>query len=276
MTSRLDVMPLADLQARFAAALRGGVGDDTAAYAMSDSIVDDSLAPARRLRIYQNNVRAMFEGALARTYPVLKQKIGDEAFSLLAAEYRDAHPSRSGDLHWVGQAFPDWLTNRDANRRGDDALVDLARLEWACEEVLVAPLSESLDRAALARVPTNERADTRLSLQPGLRIVSSTRPIWSEWRAHQSGHAERTAGDMDGDQHVIAACVGERLTLRSVPREHAEFIRELVRGATLAGAIDASGMPLDALPGVLGWLFDDGLVVSLSSPSERSLDRGPT
>lgn len=263
MNSRPEVAPLQELLTRFAAALRTGTAADDAARDMASQIVDDGLEPGRRLRIYRNNVQAMFYGALSRTYPVLKATLGDATFESLAREYRGAHPSRSGDLHWVGQALPDWLHERLADDEDDSWLADLARLEWACEEALVARAMQPLQRDALASVPPEQLADIGLEIQPGVRVVSSPHPIWSVWRAHQPGCDVEGMDSAAGPQHVVVACIAGQLALRSVPREPADFIRHLRDGGTLGAALDASTLPVAALPGVLDWMFEDGLVVGL-------------
>ena len=263
MSSQPEAASLPGLLARFAAALRAGTAADAAAREMASAIVDDGLDPGRRLQIYRNNVQAMFDGALSRTFPVLKATLGDAAFESLAREYREAHPSRSGDLHWVGRLFAGWL---DARLPDDDAnrwLSDLARLEWACEEALVSRAVPPLDRSALAEVPPERLADTGLELQPAVRWVSSPHAIWSVWRAHQPGGDVEGIGPAAGPQHVIITCTAGRLALRSVPREQAEFVRSLNGGASLRGALDAAALPVAALPEVLGWLFEDGLVIAL-------------
>lgn len=258
-----EAATLPGLLARFAAALRAGAAADDAARDMASAIVDDGLDPERRLQIYRNNVQAMFDGALSRTFPVLKATLGDAAFESLAREYREAHPSRSGDLHWVGRVFADWLDERLA---ADDAhrwLTDLARLEWACEEALVARTFAPVGRNALAEVPAEQVADTGLDIQPAVRLVSSPHAIWSVWRAHQPGCDVESMRPAAGPQHVVVACTAGRLALRSVPREQAEFVRSLTDGATLREALDASDLPVAALPEVLEWLFEDGLVIAV-------------
>ncbi|MCJ7452651.1 MAG: DNA-binding domain-containing protein, partial [Steroidobacteraceae bacterium] len=177
MNSPPESLSLAELQARFASALRAGdtqPNDDAAGFAAC--IVDDGLAPASRLQVYRNNVSAMFTTALARSYPVLRQRVGEGYFAKLVAEYRSDHPSRSGDLHWIGRCFPEWIRARMA---GTDYawLADLARLEWACEEVLVSEFLQPALADSLARLMPEQLAGARLALQPGLRVVSSSFPV---------------------------------------------------------------------------------------------------
>jgi hypothetical protein len=265
-----DARSLAGLQAGFSAALRArGAAADDAVRALTDCIVDDGLAPASRVQVYRNNVRAMFDGALARTYPVLKRRVGDACFRELAMQYRTDHPSRSGDLHWVGKAFASWLEVRVG---GSDYawLADLARLEWACEESLVASRLCPLDPQALARVAPETLADIGLRLQPGLRSVSSEFPIWSVWQANQ-GEASGNPVDPElGPQHVVIACTDDGLVLHSIPADQFRFVAQLASGAPLGEALEASGLEVERLPGVLAWLFGAGLVTGLQEPSNGS------
>jgi hypothetical protein len=67
---------------------------------------------------------------------------------------------------------------------------------------------------------------------------------------------------------VVVACGPEGLELRAVEINAFEFIRALQEGASLGAAVDTSGLPLDALPGVLGMLFRAGLVTGVVAGTE--------
>jgi hypothetical protein len=268
VTSPRDTPTLANLQACFGAALRStGADADAAIGALAECVVDDGLAPASRVQVYRNNSRAMFEGALERTYPVLRRRVGEDYFRGLAREYRVWHPSRSGDLHWIGQAFASWLEPRLA---GSDYewLVDLARLEWACEEALVSPRLPALDASQLARVAPDTLADVGLELQPCLRVVRSEYPVWSVWRENQPGEPGRPVDLSQGAQHVVVACGEDGLVLHSLPADQCGFVEALAANAPLGDALEESGLDVDRLPGVLAWLFSDELVVGLRGPGE--------
>lgn len=263
MSSPPDSTTLAGLQARFGVALRAD-GDEAgpAIDALAECIVDDGLAPAARVQVYRNNARAMFEGALERTYPVIRRRTGDGFFRSLVQEYRAAYPSRSGDLHWIGRAFPAWLAGRLAGSEYE-WLADLARLEWACEETLVAERRAALDAAVLALVPPDELADVGLVLQPCLRVVQAAYPVWSVWRENQPGASGEPVDFSLGAQHVVVSCADEGPVLHSLPAEHCEFVTALAAGASLGDALDSSELEVEQLPGVLAWLFGEGLVVAL-------------
>jgi len=267
-----DAPPLAELQARFAAAIRAGTArDGDEVTALVECIVDDGLPPAARVQVYRNNVRALFEAALARTYPVLRQRVGEECFSRLAAEYRQQHPSQSGDLHWTGQRFPEWIGSLMA---GTDYawLADLARLEWACEEALASEWLPPAPAGSLARVPPEDLAGALLLLQPALRTVASAFPVWSVWQANQPGAPGAAIDPSLGPQQIVVAPDADGLLLHSLAPEQFGFVEQLAAGRTLGQALEASGLAIEQLAETLAWLFGAGLVTDVRS-SQESLGR---
>lgn len=276
MHSPPEFPTLAELQRRFASALRAGDAvRDEAADGLADCIVDDGLAPARRVQVYRNNGRAMFEGALERTYPVLRRQVGEDAFRGFAREYRAVHPSRSGDLHWVGREFASWLALRLAGG-GSAWLADLARLEWACEESLVAARHGALEAVELGRVAPELLAEVGLELQPCVRTVASAFPIWSAWRAAQADRSGELLDPGLGPQHVVVTCGAEGLVLHSLPADQFRFVAALGQGEPLGMALESAGLDVGDLPGILAWLFGDGLVTALRMPARDDPGSGET
>ncbi len=268
MNSPPEAASLSELQGRFASALReAGPQSEVAIRQLADCIVDDGLAPARRLQVYRNNARAMFAGALERTYPVLRRQVGEQQFAALAQSYRAEHPSRSGDLHWVGEHFASWLAPQAA-ADGRAWLAELARLEWACEEAMVAARLPPLAPAELARVAPETLGEVGLVLQPCVRTVSSPFPVWSAWRAGQVDGAGESADLALDAQHVVVTCCDTGLVLHSLPEQQFLFVAALAGGATLGSAVDSTALDLEALPGLLAWIFGEGLVTALRVPDD--------
>jgi len=260
---------LRDLQSGFAAALRAPGHDAAAVGDFAHAIIGDGLPAAARLRVYRNNARAVFADALQRTYPVVRRRVGEGFFDPLAAEYRDAHPSRRGDLHCVGTAFPAWLERR-LQGSGYEWLTDLARLEWACEESFVAADADPISLAELGRVPPQLLAATTLQLQPSLRLVTSSYPIWSVWQENQPDAAGRPVDLASGAEYVVVSCAPAGLVLHSVPAARHRFIAELAIESSLANSLEAAALPVDQLPQILRWLFEERLVVGLRTPTMGS------
>ena len=256
---------LRELQAGFAAALRGetGVADGPGAGAAARDFAAEVVAGAfeshERLQVYRNNSRAMFDGALERTYPVLLRRVGTDYFRQLAHGYRARHPSRSGDLHWVGRQFPEYLAQHLAGS-GYEWLAELAALEWACECALVAAREPDAGVDVLAGLGADVLAATRLRLQPSLHCVAAAVPVLDVWQANQPGEEGRPVDLERGGQCVLVSCGDDGLELREVDTATLEFTRQLQGGAPLAAALERSSLPLDAVAGVLGFLFEAGLV----------------
>jgi Putative DNA-binding domain len=219
--------------------------------------------------VYRRNSLAMFETALGRTYAVVLRRVGEGAFRQYAREYRAAHPSRSGDLYWVGEAFPRWLQLRLAD--SDYAwLAELARLEWLCEEILCAGESAPAALGELGRVPPDQLTDVRFEFQPWLRLLTSPYPVWSVWRANQPGQDGAPVDLATGAEHVVLGRAGGNLVLRSVPWAEYEFVRHLQAGATLGEALDSAGLAVEALPATLDWLFREQFIAAIHAPPQET------
>ena len=265
MNSRPEATSLHDTLRAFAAALRAPPADDAAA-TFAQSIVADGLSGDARLRVYRNNARAVFEDALQRTYAVVRRRVGDDFFAQLAREYRVMHPSRCGDLHWIGAHFPAWLGSR-LEGTGYEWLVDVAQLEWACEDALAAADALPVDVAELGKVPADRLDGTSLVLSPSLRLIRSNYPIWSVWQQNQPSQSGNAIDLSQGGECVAVTCGSEGLALHRVaPAEHA-FVSHLAAGASLGTAAEASGLGIEQLPNTLRWLFGAGLVVGVGAPN---------
>lgn len=213
------------------------------------------------LAVYRNDARQFFRSALALTYPVTLRRVGEDFFRQLADRYRAAHPSRSGDLHRVGERFADWLQHDLAG--GEYAwLADLARLEWACEEAGVAAQRPSVTLDALAVPP--ERLDrTALQFQPSLRLLVSEHPVWSVWQANQGTTAVVPVDLARGAEHCVCVCDGERVVVYRLDAAGHGVLAALNHGASFAEALAATGAGPEVLARVLDWAFGEGLVTSV-------------
>jgi hypothetical protein len=247
---------LPELQACFAAALRGDP------HVLTSHVSGSGIDADGRVSIYRNNARAMFEQALERTYPVLRRRVGDEYFHQLARGYRARHPSRSGDLHWIGEHFPGYVAETETGT-GYAWLAELAALEWACETALVARQEPAVGPESLSLLRPEQLGTTRLRLQPSLRCVASSFPVLDVWRSNQPG-AEGAPVDLQrGAQCIAVSCSAGGLELREVSPAVLEFLRLLQCDRTLGEAVDRSRLPLESVPDALALLFRAGLVTAV-------------
>ena len=141
---------LRSLQSEVMSALLSGELKEAAALVAAGDGAN-AISPASRLGVYGNHVRANFHDSLVSSFPAVRRLVGEEYFRQAAREYQREYPSRSGDLLHVGAAFAAYL----ARRHGADQyryLADVARLEWLCEESLLAAEHPALDLERLRGV----------------------------------------------------------------------------------------------------------------------------
>ena len=260
MSPRERRSSLRDVQRAFAVSLQGNrlASDDAACFTGPEVV-----PVADRLAVYRNNAWQFFLAALEATYPVCKRRVGDDYFRQLARDYRQAYPSRHGDLHWVGEAFPGWLAQQLVST--DYAwLADLARLEWACEQALVSDEQPSLALGALAALDPNALASVRLGFQTSLQFVASAFPIWTVWQTNQ-GDVEAAPVDLaSGGEASVVACVGARVAVYRLGEREFKLLRALQDRMELGAAVVEFGLDAEEVTQLLRWAFAERLVTALS------------
>jgi len=234
---------------------------------VSWSLVGPAAVPvADRVAVYRNNAWQFFLAALTATYPVVQRRVGVEYFCQLVRDYRTDHPSRHGDLHWAGEAFPAWLAQ---HLDGSDYawLADLARLEWACEQAATTADAPALSIATIATLEPTLLETVQLGFQPSLQLIASPYPIWSVWQANQSDAA--TPIDLAGGAEACAiACVDARVAVYRLAAADFMLLDELLRGAALGAAVVACALDAEDVTRLLRWAFAEQLVVAVN-PSDR-------
>jgi len=254
---------LRSVQAAFAAAL--DAPDDDAAGAAVCSLFTGAggMPHDARFAVYRNNSRVFFGTALERSFPVLQRRVGGDAFVHLAAAYRAAHPSRRGDLHHAGTAFPSWLEQRFAGTEFA-WLADLARLEWACELAMIAAVQPPVTAAVLGSIAPEQLEYVVLTLQPSLQLMASSYPVWSVWQANQGPEAGPAMDLSAGPEQCAVACLDDRPVVYRLDARHFQTVRALHAGRSLGAALEEAAADATLLQDVLGWLFAERLVVTVT------------
>jgi len=225
---------LHELQRRFGAALLDGD-----ASAIEPFIRGGAIEPAGRIAIYRNNCRENFLATLAASFPVLKLLVGADYFRQLARDYQERYPSRSGNLQHLGAALPDFLDRRFA-RTQFAYFADVARLEWAYQEILVAAEHAPLAVERLAGIPESSWPQLGFALHPAARLVRSDFPVLSIWSAHQPG-ADVASVRLDaGGENVLLRRTDLDVEMHRLPRAEFAFLEHLAQGATLVASADAA------------------------------------
>lgn len=226
--------PLAQLQRQFVRALlyRDSPG-------LASRIRTGGPGAERRLGIYRTNARENFALALEAAFPLLLRCLGPEEFRQLSWSYQRACPSTAGNLFHVGRRLPEFLAGH-LRGAGDEYLIDVARLEWAVQEALVAADGdEALDLAALAAVPAERQGDIRFHLHPSVRLLRTDYAVFALWEAVQAGQPVTPAGREPECLLVLRRAAG--VELQRLPATDLAWLESLGDGAPLAAA--ASVLP---------------------------------
>ena len=225
------MISLRELQQAFAGALRGGGASVFAPY-----VVGNGLDPARRISIYENTIRENQLGALEAAFPVLARLGGADWFRQAGRRYLQSHPSTSGNLHELGSDLAGWLELELVH--GPHAyFADVARLERAYQEVMVAAEPGAIDLAELAAVPSERHAELVLELSPASRLVRSPWPLLAIWRANQPDADPAAIVSLDaGPSRLFVIRRESHIELRELPPGEFAFLESTARGTPLAAA----------------------------------------
>jgi hypothetical protein len=243
------VASLRDMQHAFAAAMR-------------DASATCAVQPGANLAIYRNNAELQFRNALGISFPVLLRRVGDDYFRQLAFHYRQHFPSRSGDLHWVGQNFADFLA---LHLRGSEYawLADLARLDWAREMVSVTDLRPALGVDSLARFKPDDLEHLQFKLQPELHLQCSEFPVLSIWRANQLDNAAPVDQSVGCEQWLVRPG-SDMAEIRRLDPALFSYLCALKDGAPLGEAVARAGFDEPGLLQALQFVFAESLVCQIA------------
>lgn len=188
--------------------------------AFVDALLGLGDAPAalrggeRGLAAYRNNLRALSAQALAVAYGRLHEALGEAEFASLAWTFWRHHPPVSGDLGEWGGALEGFLVERAGEASG---LPDLARLDWALHGAERAA-DVSLDADSLQLLGTTPPEQLWLQLRPGVGLLAQSDGPVLVWRR------------------------GWRGEWQAVSAVEAAFVRAVLAGVNLAGALEGPGV----------------------------------
>lgn len=183
----------------------------------------------QRFQVYHNNIFIGLREALLGIYPVINKLVGDEFFDYVSREYSHQYPSRSGNLHAFGEAFPRFL----AGFPGVETLVylpDVARLEWAYHQVFHAPESEIFNFQKLSLLDEEASSHLRFELSSSCYIFSSPYPVLKIWQANQDD-ADECEVDLDeGGVQLVVRRLGFDVIFESLNKEVFALLHTLSKG----------------------------------------------
>ena len=206
---------LATLQRQFYRAVAYGEDGD-----IIKQVRQGPLQPHEQLQIYRNNAQEGFRKTLATAYPTVERLVGLGCFRGLTLGYVQTYPSDKGDLSTYGRHFPTFLKQR-YEVSVLDYLADVAELEWAYQEVMMAADADALRVEDLAGIAPARWENLCFQIHPAVRLVASRYPVFSIWKAHRDGRRGDVEVDSNSGENVLLQRKDHHVELR--PLDAAAF-----------------------------------------------------
>lgn len=225
-------------------------------------------AAAARFAVYRNNVLVSLIDALADTYPVAQELVGEPFFRAMARLFVHQAPPRSRVLAFYGEAFPAFIENF-APAASVPYLADVARLEMLRVRAYHAADGAALPTGAMeqALAQTDAPAELVLGLHPSVRLLRSRYAVVSLWAAHQ-GVGELSAIDPAQPENALLVRPGLDVELLRLDAGASALVAALQQGAPLGPAV-AQASQADAsfeLAGSLALLIRSHAIASITHP----------
>lgn len=119
--------------------------------------------PKSRLSIYRNNMLVTLTATLKATFPVVCRLVDDRFFEYAANGFIQHNLPASPCLIEYGEDFPEFL-DRFPPAGVLGYLADVARLEWAINRVVHAPLAEQRMPLTSLLYASGDPAEVRLNI----------------------------------------------------------------------------------------------------------------
>lgn len=192
--------------------------------------------PSARFSVYRNNVMSSLIDALADSFPVVQQLVGEEFFRAMAAVFVRHSPPRTRVLGEYGAGLGDFIEGFGP-AASLPYLADVARLEWLRIRAYQAADARPLDSDTLAAaLATPDRLSLlQLQLQPALGLLDSRFAVVSLWAAHQ-GALQIAQVDPYQAQSALVLRNGLHVEVIGIARSDSLFIHGLDQGLALAQA----------------------------------------
>ena len=227
--------------------------------------------PAKRFAVYRNNVLSSLIDALAASFPVVQQLVGEAFFRAMAAEHVRSAPPRSRLLVDYGADFPVFIEGFSP-AGGLPYLADVARLELLRIHAYHAADAEPVNQQALAAaLATPERVGAlRFQLHPSLQVLESAFAVVSLWAAHQ-GEGQIARVDPGQGECALVRRHGLAVEVSAIRPGEATFVQALQQDQALARAAERALArdPHFDLGSCLGQLLASGAITQFAYDSEE-------
>lgn len=226
-----------------------------------------------RFAVHRNNVVSSLVDALATTFEVVAELVGDDFFRAMAGRFVRQSPPAGPVLALYGEGFPDFIAGFEP-AGALPYLADVARLEYLRLRAAHGADRPPVDASAIERaLASGERLpQLRIALHPSVAAIASRCAIASIWGAHQAQRPDRLAAidPLRAEAATVLRDADDAVLVLPCTPADAAFVEALRAGQPLgqaaARAIDAD--PAFDLGTSLGRLFHHAAITAIDLPSE--------
>lgn len=197
--------------------------------------------PEVRFAVYRNNVMVSLIDAVAETFPVVQDLVGEEFFRAMAKVFAQVNPPRSRIMAYYGDCFADFVDTFPP-ARSLPYLADVASLEMSRVQAYHAADVASIDTHTLQAALANPQQllSLRLVLHPSVHVIESPFAVFSLWAAHQEALCISSV-DPAVAQTALVFRNGLDVDTLELTAGAGRFVRTLQKGHTLAEAAGVAG-----------------------------------
>ena len=145
---------------------------------------------AQQLAIYRSSIFGGLKKALAETYPVTKELVGEEFFNMMSGQYIKEYPCKVQDLNDYGKELPAFIKNLK-QARSVPYLADVAWLEWAYNIALNSEVQFN-NIHEISQLTAEQQSHLKILLPNGSALIHSIYPVDKIWNMHSD----------DGDSEI--------------------------------------------------------------------------
>lgn len=228
--------------------------------------------PTRRFAVYRNNVIVSLIDALADSFPVTQELVGETFFRGMAGVFVRHDPPQSVQLVDYGAGFPAFIEQFDP-ARSVPYLADVARLEFLRVRAFHAADADpvSLEQIAQALADPEQLPLLQVGCHPSLGVLNSRYAVVSLWAAHQ-GVGDVAEVNPFLPESALVVRVGLEVHVVALPPGGDLLIAGFAAGRSLGEAV---GFVMAAHPDFnltthLALLLQVNALTSFSLPTEAS------
>ena len=162
--------------------LQGELINAISSFASDEEVMALGFDP-RGIDIYQRNLLASANRALAISYPTVKLLLGDELFMHLSKDFLLLNPKTQSDWSEWGSEFSQWLKKHEIIQ-SSEYLADSAKLDWMIHQSSRAKDSH-FELGSLSLLETSGLNEITIEYKSSVSVFYSDYPIVEIFLAHQ-------------------------------------------------------------------------------------------